>query len=183
MDFEQLVATRRTVNNYLPEKVGEETVIEALRLSLWAPNHKLTFPWAYTLIGPRARASLSDLAVELKGAKAPLSDIKAKAIRETVLNPSHLVALGIRKSNEFQEHEDYATLACSVQIAAMFLWKHGIASKWSTGGWTLHERTYQILGVDPAKVSLEGVLMIGKAQHMPPATERPPLSQVIDRTE
>ncbi len=28
------------------------------------------------------------------------------------------------------------------------LWQHGVATKWSTGGFTLHERTYEILGLD-----------------------------------
>ena len=181
VDFEQLVVTRRTVHNYLPEVVSDELVLEALRLSLWAPNHKLTFPWVYVWIGAQARDRLADLYVELKQANSPMSDVKARASRDAIMNPSHLIGLGIKLSDERRMHEDYATLACSVQIASMFLWQQGIASKWSTGVFTTHSRTYEILGVDPKTVRLEGALLIGKAQHLPAVAERPALSQVLRR--
>ena len=183
MDLERLISTRRTVGNYRADKISDELVVEALRLSLWAPNHKLSFPWVYILIGPAARAKLADLAVEAKSAKGPLSDVKAKAVRESVRNPSHLLSLGIRRGDPHRQHEDYATLACSVQIMSLYLWSHGVATKWSTGGWSMHERAYDILGVDRERVSLEGALMIGMPLQMPPAPERPRLDELLRRTE
>lgn len=182
MDFSELVRTRRTVNNYLPDELPISDVEEALALSLWAPNHKLTFPWVYTWVGPRARKELSQLAVELKSAKGELSETKAKAVRDTMLNPAHLIALAIKRSHPFQEHEDYATLSCSVQIATMHLWQKKIGTKWSTGGAWLHEKTYGILGLDPAKVKLEGGLLIGVPQQIPSASVRPPLGDFLKRT-
>lgn len=179
MEFSQLVSSRRTVHNYVAEKVSDELVREALRLSLWAPNHKLTFPWVYTWIGPRARNDLAELSVDLKSAKETLSPVKAQATRDNVLTPSHLISLAIRRSDEKRLHEDYATLACSVQIATLQLWSHGVYSKWSTGGWSTHARSYKILGLDPQEVQLEGCLMIGKALHIPPTPERPPLEHFL----
>lgn len=183
MDLRQLIQTRRTVHNYTPAKVDDQIVAEALALSLWAPNHKLSYPWVYRQLGPETRVKLAELAVELKGAKSPLSDIKAKAVRDNVTVPSHLIALGMKRSADVgRQHEDYATLSCSVQILSLFLWEKGIASKWSTGGWSMHPRAYPLIGVDPAEVSLEGCLMIGHAQIKPPAPERPPLAQFLRQT-
>jgi nitroreductase len=190
MDFQQLVTTRRTVHNYTTEKVQDELVVEALRLSLWAPNHRLTFPWQYVSVGPAARARLADLAVELKSAKAakaggaePMSDAKKHAIRETLVNPSHIILVGVKKSEPHIQHEDYATLACGIQIATLFLWENGISTKWSTGGWAMHAKTYEICGIDSAQVQLEGALLIGKPQITPPAPERPTLDKFFRRTE
>lgn len=184
MDFEQLVTTRRTVHNFTAEKVGEEMVVEALRLSLWAPNHKLTFPWVYTLVGSRARQQLADLYVSGKRAKDPsMSEVKAAASRQTILNPSHFISVGVRRSEAKRQHEDYATLACSMQIMSMFLWKQGVATKWTTSGFTTHESVYGILGLNPGEVVLEGALMIGKAAVMPAAPERPKLDSIFRRVE
>lgn len=186
MEFRELVVTRRTVHNYHPDVVPDSVVEESLRLSLWAPNHRLTYPWVYTWIGTQARARLADLAVDLKAVKSekPLSEGATRAIRETVLNPSHLISLGLRRSeNPAQLHEDYATLASGVQIMALHLWQHGIATKWSTGGFAVHERTYGILGADPSAVRLEGVLMIGRAQKVPDPSPRPELSQFLRKVD
>lgn len=184
MDLRELILSRRTVHNYHPDKVPDSLVEESLRLSLWAPNHRLTFPWVYTLIGPVARERLADLAVDLKSAKEPLSDVKARAVRDTVLNPSHVVSLGFKlNGKESVEREDYATLACSVQIVSLHLWQHGIATKWSTGGFTIHPRTYEILGLDASVIRLEGALLIGRAQQVPERPERPPLEQFLRRVD
>jgi nitroreductase len=184
MDFRELVLTRRTVHNYLSEPVPDSIVEEALALSLWAPNHRLTFPWIYTLVGPKKRALLADLAMELKTSKSgeSLSEAKTKAVRDTVLTPSHVLSLGVKRAaHEGQTHEDYATLACSVQIMCLHLWQNGVATKWSTGGFGVHEKAYSILELDPSEVKLEGTLFIGRAQVLPPASARPELARVLRR--
>ena len=192
MDFQELVTSRRTVQNYVSRaEVDVAAVREALELSLWAPNHKLTFPWVYVWIGDRARAALAELAVELKQAKSGevFSPAKAGAARENVLAPSVLIGLGVKLLpggggiDEHRYHEDFATLACSVQIASLRLWEKGLGSKWSTGGWTVHERTYELLGVNPGQVRLEGALMIGQALHTPRVPPRPSLDQFLRSTE
>lgn len=180
MDLKQLVLSRRTVHNYKSTRVDDELIQEALRLSLWSPNHRLTYPWLYIQIGPEARARLADLSVQLKSQKGPLSDVKAAAVRASVLNPSHLIALGCKRSGEAViEHEDFATVAGSVIIASLFLWEKGIATKWSTGGWAMHPKTYEILGVDPDEVRIEGCLMIGVADIVPHVPERPDLKETL----
>lgn len=184
MDFSQLARSRRTVHNYTSAGVERAVVEEALRLSLWAPNHKLTFPWVYVMAGPKARRELADLQVDLKRGKDPdISPTKAEAVRQTILNPAYLIALGVRKGEAKRQHEDYATLACSVQIASLYLWEKGIASKWTSSGFMTHERTYKILGLKPEEVQLEGGLFIGHAQLVPEATERPPLEKFLKVTD
>jgi nitroreductase len=181
MDFIELTQTRRTIHRYKSEAVPQEIVEEALKLSLWAPNHKETHPWRYFWTGLQARAKLAELAVELKNAKEPLSDTKKKAVRDNLLNPAHLILLGIKKSEPGQQHEDYATLSCSVQIASLFLWSKGVGTKWSTGGATLHPKTYEILGVSPDSVQLEGALLVGVPDGIPRTPPRPPLSAHLVR--
>lgn len=178
MNLDELVLSRRTVHNYTKANVDWADVERALELSLWAPNHKLSFPWVYTRVGSEARGHLSALSVELKSKKGELSEVKKQAIRDSVLNPPHIISLGIRKdADEKRRHEDYGTLACSVQILSLVLWEKGIATKWTTGGAWAHTKTYEILGLNPAEVQLEGALLIGHAEHMPAAPARPALKE------
>jgi nitroreductase len=180
MNLVELVRTRRTVHSYKPQKISDSIVERALELSLWAPNHKLTFPWAYFWVEGDSRQRLADLAVELKATKEPMTETKVLATRANVLNPSHMILLGQRRSNDPRRmHEDFATVACGAQLAMLYLWEQGIASKWSTGGYSGHARTFDILGIRQDEFELHGCLFIGVAAQIPPATERPPLAKFL----
>lgn len=180
MDLAQIIRSRRTVHTYKREKVSDETVKKAFELALWAPNHKLTFPCRFYFIGDSAREKLADLYADLKSLKKTLSETEKRATRETVLNPSHLVYLGLRRNaDEHRMHEDYATLACGVQIASLFLWQQGIGTKWSTGGFTVDDRVYEILGISRDEIQLEGALMIGVPLMLPAAPARPSIDKAL----
>ena len=183
MDFAELTASRRTVHSYKTDKVADSLVEKALQLSLWAPNHKQTFPWAYFWVGAEVRTKLAELALALKEAKEPQSEMKKKAIRESVVNPSHLILLATRRGDPTRAHEDFATLACSVQIASLFLWEAGVGTKWTTSGWTNQAKVYEILGISPDEFVLEGGLMVGAPLAKPPLPKRPPLEKFLRRTE
>lgn len=176
MDLAQIIRSRRTVHSYKPEKISDEMVKAAFELALWAPNHKLTYPCRFYSVEGKTREAIADLSVDLKAAKKNLSDAEKKATRENLLNPSHLVILGLRRDPDARRmHEDYATLACGVQIASLYLCDLGIGTKWSTGGATTHERTYEILGLSREDVQLEGALMIGVPLAVPAIPKRPPI--------
>jgi nitroreductase len=52
MDVETAVRTRRTHKAYRPEPVDAETLDALLDLARWAPNHHLTNPWRFRVLGP-----------------------------------------------------------------------------------------------------------------------------------
>jgi len=180
MTLKELIRDRRTIQTFSDEKVDESLVKEALELSLWSLNHKLTFPWFYKIAGRPEREKLSDLAIELKSKKAPLNDAVKASMRTNLMNPSHYIAVGIKKSGDaFTDKENYATLACSMQIASLVLWEKGVGSKWTSSGFSTHAKTYEILGISADEIQLEGGLMIGKATKVPPAAKRPTLDEIL----
>ena len=54
-----------------PRPVERETLEELLELARWAPNHNLTNPWRFRVVGPRALDRLKAAAGELAVRKAP----------------------------------------------------------------------------------------------------------------
>ena len=52
MDVEDAIRTRRTHKAYEPEPVDRATVEALLELARFAPNHHLTEPWRFRVIGP-----------------------------------------------------------------------------------------------------------------------------------
>src|SRR4051794_41266524 len=69
MDVEEAIRSRRTHKVYGAEPVDRETLLELLDLARWAPNHNLTNPWRFRVVGPEARAALKRAAGEEAAAK------------------------------------------------------------------------------------------------------------------
>jgi len=180
LNLTQLIRDRRTIQTFTNELVDDAVVREALELSLWALNHRLTFPWFYMIVDRTKREQLAALAIELKSKKGNVSDPVKASMRANFMNPSHYIAIGLKKDADPNvDKENFATLSCSVQIASLVLWEKRIGSKWSTSGFSMHQRTYEILGVSPQEVRLEGGLLIGKYDKAPPALPRPALKEIL----
>src|SRR5688572_4605478 len=62
MDVQTAIRTRRTHKAYAPEPVDRETLDELFELARWAPNHHLTNPWRFRVVGPGALARLKEAA-------------------------------------------------------------------------------------------------------------------------
>ena len=62
MDVETAIRTRRTHKAFGPEPLAREQIEELLELARWAPNHHLTAPWRFRVVGPRALARLKEAA-------------------------------------------------------------------------------------------------------------------------
>src|SRR3954449_11682155 len=60
MDLETAIRTRRTHKVYGPDPVDRATLTELLELARWAPNHHLTPPWRFRVIGPAALERLKE---------------------------------------------------------------------------------------------------------------------------
>ena len=58
MEIEKAIRTRRTHKAYGPREVPREVLGELFELARWAPNHHLTNPWRFRVLGPAlARAA------------------------------------------------------------------------------------------------------------------------------
>ncbi len=185
LKLENLIRERRTIHDYKALSVEWSTVEKALELSLWALNHKLTFPWAYYRVGPKARLKIADIMVDAtEKKKGPLSASMKESVRQKILNPAEIIFLGQKRdSDKDRAKEDYATLACSVQIASLYLWEQGIGSKWSTSGFVFKEKTAKALGIDSDKIEVVGCLFVGIGERTPKVPERPPLKKFLTETD
>lgn len=185
MDIGTVIKDRRTVHEFSGETVDFTLVQEALKLALWAPNHKLTFPWKFCWAGPKTKEKLVQLAVDLKSQQPnPPSEVMLSALKTKLSSCAEMVGVACKRTEDcFQQREDYATVSCGIQNSTLFLHAHGIHSKWSTGGFTRHERTYEILNLNPKEFEIVGMLLLGKAKTLPRAPERPDLSEFLQQLD
>src|SRR3954451_23353673 len=120
MDVEEAIRTRRTHKAYAPEPVPREELDELLELASWAPNHNLTNPWRFRVVGPRALEAL-------KEAAGPESAPKLDRA------PTLVVASQVIDSADpVQDEEDLCATAAAVYIVLLAAHARGLAGYWRT---------------------------------------------------
>ena len=105
------------------------------------PNHHLSQPWRFHLLGPETAELICLLNAEIveakKGEKA--AEIKLRRWRE---NPGWLLMSRQRAEDELRDLEDYAACCCAAQNLSLLLWEQSIGMKWTTGAVTRDERFF-----------------------------------------
>jgi nitroreductase len=119
MDVEEAIRTRRTHKVYGREPIPQDLLDELLGLACWAPNHNLTNPWRFRVVGPRALEAL-------KQAAGP--EAAAKLDRA----PTLVVASQARSDDPVQDEEDLCASAIAVYIVLLGAHARGLAGYWRT---------------------------------------------------
>src|SRR3954447_4414254 len=122
MDFATLVRTRRTHKAYDPAPVDRETLDALFELARWAPNHHLTNPWRFRVIGPHALEAL-------KAAAGP--EHAAKLDRAPTLVAASVVQCG---DDPVADDEDLAAAAAATYIVLLGAHARGLGGYWRTPG-------------------------------------------------
>ncbi len=151
---------RRTVAQFLKQPVARKLILEAIEVARWAPNHHVTEPWHFYLLGKESVARAVELTrtIVAEDRNEKLADFKAAAAAE---RPGWLVVTCRRSDDELREREDYASCCCAIQNLMLYLSEAGVASKWSTGAITRDARFFELLGVDPAQAFIVGLIFYG----------------------
>jgi nitroreductase len=119
MDVETAIRTRRTHKAYRPEPVPRETLEELFELARWAPNHNLTNPWRFRVVGP---ATLE----RLKRAAGPESASKLDRAPTLVVCSAELTG------DPVQDEEDLHATAVAAYIVLLGAHARGLAGYWRT---------------------------------------------------
>ena len=173
---------RRTAHDYTGERVDDELVENALLAANHAPNHKHTFPWRFTILGPAARQEVAELGVTTKAAGNELTEQQQERTRNRWLSPSHMIVITqVRCDDPDRNREDYAACACAIQNMMVYLASVGVHSKWSTGGLSKRPEIHGIAGIDKNIEQVIGFVLVGIASGLPNVS-RPELESVVRRT-
>ena len=178
--FAALLRTRRSIDLYEPTPVDPAVLLEAIDVARWAPNHRLTEPWHFYLIGPRTAAAIVDLAADIDAAKKGERAGEVRRARWQAI-PGFLVLTSRLGGGALQEREDYAACCCAAQNLMLYLWERGVGTKWTTGGVTRDPRFYELLGLDAAKETVVGLFFYGVPKVVP-EQRRKPVDEIVART-
>jgi nitroreductase len=169
MDVEEAIRTRRTHKAYRPELVDRELLAQILDLARWAPNHNLTNPWRFRVIGLRALE-------RLKEAAGPES---AKKLDRA---PTLVVCSCALTGNPVQDEEDLFATACAAYIVLLAGHSRGLATYWRTPEVLRTREGQEAVGMSEDE-HFVGLLHLGTPVQEQRTPERAPADQVVEFLE
>ena len=119
MDVDTAIRTRRTHKAFRPDPVPTEVLGELFDLARWAPNHNLTNPWRFRVVGPRALERLKQAAGPQAAAKLDRA-------------PTLAVCSCVLGGDPVQDEEDLHATACAAYIVLLGAHARGLAGYWRT---------------------------------------------------
>jgi nitroreductase len=119
MDVDEAIRGRRTHKAYKPEPVPHELLDELFELARWAPNHHLTNPWRFRVLGPRSLE-------RLKAAAGPEAATKLDRA------PTLVVCSCVQSGDETEDEEDLLATGCAAFIVLIAAHARGLAGYWRT---------------------------------------------------
>jgi nitroreductase len=158
MDVEQAIRTRRTHKAYGPEPVDRDTLLELFELARWAPNHHLTNPWRFRVLGPAALE-------RLKAADTP------ESARKLDRAPTLVV---VSSAGDVEDRDATAAAAYIVLLAAH---ARGLASYWRTPAVLGTPEGRAAVGV-PDDEQVLGLLHLGAPRQEQRVPDRAPVEDV-----
>jgi nitroreductase len=166
MELEEAIRSRRTHKAYGTEPVDRATLEELFELARWAPNHNLTNPWRFRVLGPDALG-------RLKAAAGP--EAAAKLDRAPTL-----VAVSVTQTGDDPVRDEEDLIAASLAGYIVLLAAHGrgLGGYWRTPGVLRTPEGRAACGIPDGEAVL-GLLHLGEARGGKPAPERAPLDAVV----
>jgi nitroreductase len=167
-----VIRARRSINKFKPDTPPLERVRAALELACWAPNHKLTEPWRYFLLGPDTAERVAVLNAEIVSAERGATVANSKLARWRAV-PGTLVVTCVVAEDPLRAEEDYAACCCAIQNLQLALWADGIGTKWTTGAVTRDPRFFELLGIARDRYRVVGLIWYGYPDETPAMTRKP----------
>jgi nitroreductase len=165
MDVETAIRTRRTHKAFAAEPLPRQQLEELLELADWAPNHNLTVPWRFRVVGPGSLARLKDAAGPEGAAKLDRC-------------PTLVVVSSVLDEDPVRREEDLHATAVASYIVLLAAHARGLAGYWRSPGLLRGEAGRAAVGM-PGGERFVGLLHLGHPRQERPAPARPATQTTI----
>jgi nitroreductase len=177
MHTTEAITARRSIKKFSPRPITREEIEKVLDAAALAPNHRLTQPWRFYVLGPAARRAYG-LALGDRKARKIEDPAQAQQTRETTAAehaalPVMIVVAIVGNENPEIAGEDYAAAMMAVQNLALAAVAIGLGTHIKTGAIMDDPAARAAAGVAENE-RIVAVVNLGEPTETPPAKKREP---------
>jgi nitroreductase len=180
MNVQDAIRARVSVKEYAPDPVARETVERLLEAAVLAPNHRMTEPLEFRVLGEASKRVYGEV---LGGRKAARLDdaevarqVREKVVRRHVSIPSMVAVLVREDENPEIREEDYATAFMGIQNLALAAVAEGLGTHIMTGAVMGDPTLREALAAGPAH-RVAAIVFLGRPAELPEAKARVPAAE------
>ena len=177
MHVSEAISTRRSIKKFTSRSVTREEIETLLAAAVAAPNHRLTQPWRFYVLGPEARQAYGLVLGDRKARKVE-DPAAARVLRDTVAAehralPAMLIVAVVDNENPEIREEDYAAVMMAIQNLALAALELGLGTHVKTGAVMSDPAARAAAGVKDNE-RIMAVVNIGEPVEIPAAKKREP---------
>jgi nitroreductase len=179
MRLSESVQNRRSIKRFTDRPVSREQIETLLAAATLAPNHRLTQPWRFYVLGPEARYAYG-LALGERKARKIEDPGAARTMREAVAAehralPGMIVVAVVTNENPEIREEDYAAVMMGLENLALTAVELGLGTAMKTGAVMEDPAARRAAGVRDGE-RIVAVVNVGEPAEVPPPKKREPAS-------
>ena len=181
MNIRDSINTRRSIKTFTDRPVSQEQMEQLLGAVCQAPNHRMTEPWRFYVLGPRARRAYGE-ALGHRKAKRVDDPEAAKAVVEKVaathesLPAMVAVAITLDENPEIRE-EDFAAAFMGIQNLSLVAPSMGLGTHIKTGAIMDDPAARAAVGL-PESERIVAILNVGEPDGLPDERVRRPATEL-----
>src|SRR5688500_712436 len=172
---------RRSIKEFSSREISRAEIEALLEAAVQAPNHRLTEPWRFYVLGPEARSAYGAVLGARKAKKvedtAAAAEVSRKVVEKHAALPAMLaVSVVVAEDPEVRE-EDYAATWMAIENLSLAATAMGLGTHLKTGAVMNDSAARAAVGV-PASERIVATLEIGEPSATPAPRARKPASSL-----
>lgn len=171
--IEEIIRSRRTSMLVDTERPVDRSIIDELcTLATWAPNHKRTWPWRFTVVTGDARSRLGAVVADAMAVHGDEPARVEKARTKYERTPAVVIIGSVAGDTETRTVENRDATAVAVQNFMLGATARGLATYWGSCPRGANDAVVEFCGFEP-KSAVVSMLYLGWATSEISPPERP----------
>lgn len=184
MDIFDAISSRRSIKSYTDRPVSDEEIERILSTAVLAPNHRMTEPWRFYVLGPEARAGYGAALGARKAKRVEDPDAAAAVLAKVEESHRELpamlaVSMTLDDDPEIRE-EDYAATFMAIENLCLSAAATGLGTHIKTGAIMNDPRARAAVGVGDDE-RIVATISLGEPESVPDPKPRRSASELTTR--
>jgi len=177
MNVSDAIAHRRSIKKFQDTPVTRADIEALLGAAVLAPNHKLTQPWRFYVLGPEARRRYGLALGERKARKLPDPDagnaVRDKTVAEYAAFPALIAVAQLLNENPEIREEDYGAVMMAISHVMLAAVERGLGTHMRTGAVMDDPAARAAVGVSEGE-RIVAIVNVGEPAELPPPRKQEP---------